>query len=173
MAAMTLELRPRTRGQALVEFAIVFPVLFLTLCGIIDFGRAIYAYNALGNAARVGTRVATVNQILTTPGRDCDEAQPIQSLVTPHWSVTTCAANAAISLGVQASDVSVFYSSPPSQPHLPCPAAPTTTNPLHVGCLVTVTVPYTWTPLTPVISSIWPAIPMSYTSQTSIERVFP
>jgi Flp pilus assembly protein TadG len=54
--------RLRTRGQSLVEFALVLPVLLIVLLGIFAFGRAIFAYNAVSNAAREGMRVAIVNQ---------------------------------------------------------------------------------------------------------------
>ena len=50
--------RWRRDGQALVEFALVVPVLILLLFGILDFGRAIYAYNTIADAARDGARVA-------------------------------------------------------------------------------------------------------------------
>jgi hypothetical protein len=46
----------------LVEFALVIPLLLLVLVGILDFGRAIFAYNAVSNAARSATRVAIVDQ---------------------------------------------------------------------------------------------------------------
>ena len=59
----------RERGQGLVEFALVFPVFILLLLGIFDLGRAVYAYNTIGDAAREGARVAIVNQIETSP--DC------------------------------------------------------------------------------------------------------
>ena len=55
----------RNRGQALAEFALVFPVFFLLLMGILDFGRAIYAYNTLSNASRAAVRVAIVDQNVT------------------------------------------------------------------------------------------------------------
>lgn len=46
------------RSQALIEFALVSPVLLLLLFGIIDIGRAIFYYDTLGHAAREGARVA-------------------------------------------------------------------------------------------------------------------
>jgi len=49
-------------GQALAEFALVIPLFVLILVGIFDFGRAIYDYNAIGNAARTATRLAIVDQ---------------------------------------------------------------------------------------------------------------
>ncbi len=50
--------RKRQRSQALIEFALVSPVLLLLLFGIIDIGRAIFYYDTLNHAAREGARVA-------------------------------------------------------------------------------------------------------------------
>jgi Flp pilus assembly protein TadG len=59
-------IRPRLgrdeHGQALVEFALVAILFFTLLMGIIEGSRAIYAYNTVANAARVGARTAIVNQ---------------------------------------------------------------------------------------------------------------
>ena len=46
--------RQRTRGQALVEFALLLPVLVLVLALAADFGRAFTAYIAISGAAREG-----------------------------------------------------------------------------------------------------------------------
>ncbi|HKW60866.1 MAG TPA: TadE family protein [Candidatus Dormibacteraeota bacterium] len=46
------------RSQALIEFALVSPVLLLLLFGTIDIGRAIFYYDALNHAAREGARAA-------------------------------------------------------------------------------------------------------------------
>lgn len=53
--------RRRSRGQALVEFALVAPIFFLILFAIIDFGRYVYYVQILNNAAREGTRYAIVH----------------------------------------------------------------------------------------------------------------
>jgi len=53
---------PRRRGQALVEFALILPVLLVILLGTVDAGRLIFAYNAVANAAREGGRTAIINQ---------------------------------------------------------------------------------------------------------------
>lgn len=44
------------RGQAMVEFAFVMPLLVLILMGVFDLGRAVYAYNVISSAAREGAR---------------------------------------------------------------------------------------------------------------------
>lgn len=49
-----------TRGQALVELAIVLLLLMLLVLGIFEFGRAMYIKNTLTNAARAAARVAVV-----------------------------------------------------------------------------------------------------------------
>lgn len=54
------------RGQALVEFAIVLPMLLLLLLGIVDFARAWNVFEVLTDAARAGARVAVVDQPSTT-----------------------------------------------------------------------------------------------------------
>lgn len=57
--------RHDVHGQSLVEFALILPILLILLLGIVDFGRAIAAYNSVSNGARSGARVAIVNQDLT------------------------------------------------------------------------------------------------------------
>jgi len=51
----------RSRGQALVEFALVVPFFFLLLFGIIEAGRFIFYYESLSHATREGARYAIVN----------------------------------------------------------------------------------------------------------------
>jgi Flp pilus assembly protein TadG len=48
-------------GNGLVEYALVLMFLMSMLLGIVDFGRALYSYHFLSNAARDATRWAAVN----------------------------------------------------------------------------------------------------------------
>ena len=48
--------RDSQRGNGLVEFALVMPLVALIIVAIFDFGRGVYAYNAVANAAREGAR---------------------------------------------------------------------------------------------------------------------
>jgi Flp pilus assembly protein TadG len=58
----------RSRGQALVEFAIIFPVFMLILSGILDFGFLLYSRMTIINAAREGARAAIqVSDATTIP----------------------------------------------------------------------------------------------------------
>jgi len=135
-------------GQSLVEFALVFPVLIIMLIAIFDFGRLVFAYNAITNAAREGARVGIINQ--TESG--------IQDEVI----------NQGTSLGLVAGDVVVTYvkSDAPTQP---CPDDP----PTSLECLVVVTVSYDWQAITPVIGSIVGPVTVTAISEMPIERVFP
>lgn len=53
------------RGQALAEFALAALVFFALVFGVVDFGRAIYQFNGVSQAAREIARVASVH-----PGTD-------------------------------------------------------------------------------------------------------
>jgi Flp pilus assembly protein TadG len=50
----------RPRGQALAEFAVIMPVLFLVIAGIIEFGRGWNIKQAVTDAAREGARYFVV-----------------------------------------------------------------------------------------------------------------
>jgi len=49
------------RGQGLIEFALIMPVLLLMIMGIIDFGRMFYIYSAASNAVREAVRVGSTD----------------------------------------------------------------------------------------------------------------
>lgn len=51
----------RRRGAAVVEFAIVVPIFFLMVFGMIEFGRMVMVHQLLTGAARDGARRAVVN----------------------------------------------------------------------------------------------------------------
>jgi Flp pilus assembly protein TadG len=50
-----------SRGQALVEFAVIAPLFFLVLFAIIESGRFLLYYETLNYATREGARYAIVN----------------------------------------------------------------------------------------------------------------
>ena len=70
-------------GQALIEFALVLPVLLLVITGLFDLARATWQENTLAYAAREGTRYAivhgsaSVDGIVVYPGNQ----QPIVDVV--------------------------------------------------------------------------------------------
>ena len=48
------------RGASMVEFTIVATALLLVMFGILEFGRVMYTYHTVSNAARIGARWAMV-----------------------------------------------------------------------------------------------------------------
>lgn len=173
--------RDRQRGQGLVEFALVFPIIVLLLIATFDMGRAVYAYTSIANAARQGARVAAVNQLYPAGSvTTCAENMPVEDMTsggTPTWSARACAAAAATSLGLTPSNVTVAYAAPSGStlacPAGPAPAAASANTPFHVGCIASVTVSYPFAPITPLIGGFLGSFTMSSTSQMPVERVFP
>lgn len=142
------------RGQALVEFALVFPILILMIFGIVDAGRLIYTYNTVANAARDGARVAIVNQSASTTGT-CDTASTIASAIG-------CAIESGLALGLTETDISVSYMDPTDT---------STCTSLTIGCLAEVSVTGHFQPLTPIVGNIIGPVDLKSTAKIPIERV--
>lgn len=53
--------RKNRRGAAAVEFAIVAPVFFLMIFGMIEFGRMVMVQQVITNASREGARLAVLD----------------------------------------------------------------------------------------------------------------
>jgi Flp pilus assembly protein TadG len=64
------------RGQSLTEFALVAPLLFLLLFGIIDFGKAMNYWNDETQLAAMGARFAAVSGGNNAPGNCPDGSTP-------------------------------------------------------------------------------------------------
>ena len=58
----------QTRGAAIIEFALVVPILFLLVWGIISFSRAYQRLNALSSSLREGARVASTMDSVVSLG---------------------------------------------------------------------------------------------------------
>lgn len=79
---ISLRLRPhpstrssyRSRGQAMVEFALVLPLLMLLLLMALDFGRVFFGWVGLHNIARIGADYAA--QFPTADWTQLDDATP-------------------------------------------------------------------------------------------------
>ena len=59
-------LRARRRGQALVEFALVLPIMLFLLVIAIDFGRLFYLNIGINNGAREGAAYGAANSTSPT-----------------------------------------------------------------------------------------------------------
>ena len=76
-------------GQSAVEFALILPVLLMTVFGILDLGRAVYSQMVMSNAVREGCRVAVV--------QSNSNATVIQAVRTKAAGVALQAGNITIS----------------------------------------------------------------------------
>ena len=67
---MSLKRNPhiRQRGIAVVELAIVLPLLLLIFLGTAEFGRALYQYNTLTKTVRDGARYISQHSLNGTTG---------------------------------------------------------------------------------------------------------
>lgn len=79
---MRLFLRSES-GAALVEFAIVLPILLVLVFGVVDFARAFYTVNNLTAAVREGARLAStqINPDPTTAGSKAAVTTAVTSYV--------------------------------------------------------------------------------------------
>lgn len=59
------------RGQTMVEFALVLPILLVLLLGIFQFGVAFNNYVTLTDAVRAGARKAAVSRQASNPAAAC------------------------------------------------------------------------------------------------------
>ncbi|MEX0655093.1 MAG: TadE/TadG family type IV pilus assembly protein [Phycisphaeraceae bacterium] len=114
MVGARLKKRPRSQGAAMVELAIVLPVLLLLLLGLMELGWAFYRMSQLTTAARHTARVAArpdatneevaarLDQIMAdlgmgevgytfaiTPGVDPSVGEPVHvALQVPYSEIT-------------------------------------------------------------------------------------
>jgi Flp pilus assembly protein TadG len=69
------------RGQSLVEFILVLPVIFLLIVNVVNFGAFFYAWITVSNAARAGADYAIMGGA-TVQGPTPPTAAQISSLIT-------------------------------------------------------------------------------------------
>lgn len=146
-------LRASRRGQALAEFALVFPIAMLLLIAVFDVGRAVFAYNGLTNAAREGARLAAVNQ---------DAAlikQRVQEM-TFGTSVTNLASP-------------TFVRFHKESPNLTTPTSNPACTTMAVGCVAIVNAESAWSAITPIIGQVIGPITFKAESQVPVEFVCP
>lgn len=141
--------RESRRGSALAEFTIVSVAALTMIFGIIDFGRAIYTYHLVSEAARLGTRYAIVHGVAACAGGSPD---PLQSYVSSQAPLVGQGA------------LTVTTTCPGGNTGCSVSASPFNGS----GCLVSVQVAYQFRFFVPLVSQL--AIPMSDTSEMVISQ---
>lgn len=143
----------RQEGSVLVEFAVAVAFALTLLFGVIEFGQAVFTYDLVSNAARIGSRYAIVHGAACTLATCPVDVAHIQTYVQGE------------SPGVTASKLTVSTTWA-ADPGAGCPVNNSNliTKYEHPGCLVTVTASY---PFSLVFSY---KITMSSTSQMVISQ---
>jgi len=98
----------RERGQALIEFILVLPMIFLLIMNLVNFGGFFYAWITVANAARAGANYAilggaSVGGLATPSGANVSSVitEDVKSLPNnASVSVNACQINAS-SLPIQ------------------------------------------------------------------------
>jgi Flp pilus assembly protein TadG len=80
----------RSRGQSVVELALVLPVLLMLLLMGLDFGRVFLGWVDLNNAARVAANYAAMNATAWTVPQDATVIAEYQRLIAADANGTNC-----------------------------------------------------------------------------------
>jgi Flp pilus assembly pilin Flp len=75
-------------GAAVVEFALVMPILALIIFGIIDFGRAFYTVNNIISAVREGARYGAILSAPSSPTGEQEIRDRVRSVSQPFGGDT-------------------------------------------------------------------------------------
>lgn len=101
--------RRRGRGQALVEFALVAPILILVLLVVLDFGRGLFYYTEMATGAREAARQAVLQY-----NAQSNTTAPTCSSCTVPGVVPQLASIASFGIGAPVYSLSSSATSPPS-----------------------------------------------------------
>ena len=83
------------RGQDLMEYALVLPIMLLILMSILDLGRVVYVYSSLHNSVRDGARygiisptdAAGIESVVFDKAVGLDPADLVVSVVQPNQEI--------------------------------------------------------------------------------------
>jgi Flp pilus assembly protein TadG len=79
----------RMKGQSMVEFALVLPLLVLIIAGIFDLGRAFFALITITNAAREGARFGSLHADNIVGACDATKNEALNSGISIAYSNIT------------------------------------------------------------------------------------
>jgi Flp pilus assembly protein TadG len=128
------------RGSGLVEYAVITTLFMALLMGVADFGRALYAYHFVSNAAREATRYAAVRGSTCLDDGSCTAANSASGVAGPTSQSDITAFVQNVPLGINKNQVTVTAKWPSSL------ATCTGANPPNApGCTVDVKVQYNFT----------------------------
>lgn len=142
-----LSKRRSSPGQALIEFALILPLLFLLIVNVINFGGFLYAWIVVSNAARTGA------QYLSMAGASVHSPDPptrpqVQALVVNDLAALPNGAAAQVCVSdTDSATVSCTSGSPPAG--TPPAADPPEGSPPITYVVGAVDVTYSYQPFIP------------------------
>jgi hypothetical protein len=146
-----------------VEFAIVLPVFFLLLFGLIDGGRLVFLNSTLSQAAREAARVGSVEAAwIGSSDAGCGRTGgPVcPATLDALRADLTAAANRMIGPFSSIASANVYVRCDATTPPTGSWTGQSCTS-TSTGNLVSVRVVYTFTAITPVIGAILGSVPLS------------
>lgn len=150
--------RQRAQGmhaQAMIEFALIFPLLIFVLYGLLEFGRLLFIYTSVVNASREAARYgASVGNAGAYRFSDCN-------------GILNAARRNAILNPINASNLTITYDRGPGTTPYATACSTAINNIVALGDRINVTVTITYSPLMPVNFATFP---ISATSSRTIIR---
>jgi len=140
------------RGQGMVEFALVFPLLLFLVLGIIEFGRILFNYSAVVSASREAARYGAAIQDIgggIPQYKDCE-------------GIRDAAKRIGGSVGISDADITIQYSNTGGVYATACPPS----QEVRLSDRIAVSVETTISPIVPMFRI--PPIPIGSTSNRTI-----
>ncbi len=106
---------PSTRGHALIEFALILPVLFVMIVNTVNFSGFIFAWITVAGAARTGANYWTQGRA-TIPGYDRPTPAQVAALVTQELSSLVNRDSLSVSVCRNMNGTTDCAGSPPADP---------------------------------------------------------
>jgi Flp pilus assembly protein TadG len=159
--AQSLRQRAACRGQSLVEFALLVPVIFLLILNAINIGGFIYSWITVANAARAAGQFAILGASSVGLPHTGTAAQ-LQTLVTNETSSLPNASSTNPTVTACENDNGTVFAFPQTTPTTACAVGVTVppTDPEAPGYVtLAVDVTYTFTPFVPAFSFPLTALP--------------
>ena len=70
-----------SRGQSLLEMALVLPMFLMLICAVVDFSHVFYVEMTLQNALREAGRFATTGNHLAVPNNPGEDLSRVNSII--------------------------------------------------------------------------------------------
>jgi hypothetical protein len=179
--------RPIFKAQGLVEFALILPIILITLFVLVELARVLHAWMAIENGARAGIRYAVTAEFNPDfcPPTGCvtEQEESIARVASIH-DAAWAGSSSIVRVGFGEADedeVSYFNVIVCDPENLVAPAStfgsyscesdvvPSGEDPGQPGQPVVVIVEFNHPLLTPLLTSVWPQLRLNAKRQAKVE----